>query len=238
MGEVSPERKDTRSFALTNPHVREMVLRSPDYFHAAESEKAKSQQQALACIDAFWRSEIGHDGPFGWKMGISLFTMLPLLDACPDAKVIHLVRDGRDVMLSRLNARIQHLDDPANRVAVFGSADVATIGGLPLTQDLVEAQRNELEMRHWVTAVGYGIKGREYPDRYLEVRYETLCREPVETFAKIFDFLGVRYRNGTRHWLKDNVYTSRMGKWRELPADELAKPLEIGRPLLTELGYL
>jgi hypothetical protein len=65
-----------------------------------------------------------------------------------------------------------------------------------------------------------------------------LCREPIETFAEIFDFLGVRYRNRTRHWLKGNVYTSRMGKWRELPADELAKPLEIGRPLLTELGYL
>ena len=115
--------------------------------------------------------------PFGWNMGYSLFMMPMVLDAFPSARVVHLIRDGRDAMLSCLNARMD-FRSLLDRLVVFGDADVAAWQGAPLTADTVAAYRNELKMLHWMTAVTFGLRGRAYGERYLEVRYEDICTDP------------------------------------------------------------
>jgi hypothetical protein len=240
MGHVALVRKDTESFAITNPIIYEMILNAYAYWEANDKQRQSDQNVMKQCINQYLDAEIQQGGkkPFGWKMGISLFTMPMLLDAFPTAKVIHLIRDGRDVMLSRLEARFAHLSDPVNRLVVFGEANVDHFEGHPLTPETVATYRNELEMLHWVTAVRYGLKGRTYTDRYLEVKYEDICQNPIPVFEQLFDFIGIPFLATTRTWLQQAVYHTRIAKWKTLPAEELKKPLEIGGPLLRELGYL
>jgi len=141
-------------------------------------------------------------------------------------------------MLSRLEARFAHLQDPVNKLVVFGDTQVTHFEGLSLTADTIAKYRNELEMLHWVTAVRYGLRGRAYSGRYLEVKYEDICRAPVAIFQKIFDFIEVPFLKSTQVWLTQNVHQTRIAKWTKLPPEKLAKPLQIGRTLLKELGYL
>jgi hypothetical protein len=237
MGEVAPDRKDTTSFALSlNPSLRDLVLSAYRYPSLAEGERARLQWRMREVVARFRVRETDGRGPFGWKMGTNIFTMLVFLDAFPAAKCVHLIRDGRDVMLSRLDNRFE-FGDPANRLMVFGDDTVDTFLDRPLSTRLVEELRNPLEMQHWVTAVEYGLRGRAFEARYLEVRYEDLCREPEIQGQRIFDFLGMMFRNSARDWLVDTVSRARIGKWNALSASSMALPMAIGHQLLTRLGY-
>lgn len=238
MGRVAPDRKDTDWFTPDdNPAVRRLVEGGFRYPELSAADQAAWQRETVACIRNYAAAEIHGSGPFGWKMGVTLFMMPMVLDAFPEARVIHLVRDGRDVMLSRLDARMD-FRSRLNRLAVFGDPDTDRWRGRPLDRESVEAHRNEIEMQHWVTAVEFGLRCRAYGDRYLEVRYEDICRSPAAEFERIFDFLKVPFRADTRNWLGRSVTTDRIGKWRNLPAEELAPALAIGADLLKRLGYV
>ncbi|MDM8559220.1 sulfotransferase [Candidatus Parabeggiatoa sp. HSG14] len=241
MGHVAADRKDTPFFStFHNTLIREIILNAYHYLEIDKAQQQHYQNLMKHCVNEYLEKEIQHNGkkPFGWKLGISLFTMPVVLDAFPTAKVIHLIRDGRDVMLSRLNARFDYLDDPVNRLAVFGDPDVDKFEGHSLTPEVIATYRNELEMQHWVTAVRYGLKGRAYNGRYLEVRYEDICQNPLPIFEHIFDFIEMPFLKTTKDWLTQIVYKAKIGKWKTLPTNELEKPLQIGHSLLKELDYL
>ena len=238
MGNVTRARYDSMFFSVRlNPVVREVILNAYEYLHGDEAVRARMQQLMRQTVQEFVAAEIKQSGPFGWKIDPTLFTMPVVLDAFPDSKVVHLIRDGRDVMLSRLNARIENLDDPVNRLMTFGTADVDSFEGRPLNEETVKELRNELEMQHWVTAVEYGLHGRQYGERYLEIKYEDICAEPIQAFEEVFGFLGVPFLSSAKEWLKTAVSRNRMDKWRDLPPETIARALEIGGPLLRRLGY-
>lgn len=237
MGDVAPDRKDTTSFAVSlNPRVRHLVMHSYRYPSMIESARATLQSVMRDNVARFRAREIDGAGPFGWKMGTNIFTMLMFLDAFPAGRCVHLIRDGRDVMLSRLDGRFDFAD-PANRLMVFGSEAVDTFLHRPLTTSLTGELRDALEMQHWVTAVEYGLRGRCRQDQYLEVRYEDLCAAPEAQGRRVFDFLGVPFLDATRDWLAQCAYTTRIGKWRDVPASTMQLPIEIGGSLLSRLGY-
>ena len=237
MGRLALDRMDTTFFALSlNPRVRELVMYAYQYPLLAANDRRRLQSLMRENIALFRAEEIEREGPFGWKMGTSIFTMLVYLDAYPEGKCVHLIRDGRDVMLSRLDPRFDFAD-AANRLMVFGDEKVNSFLNSPLTPQSVESMRTALEMKHWVTAVEYGLRGREFVGRYLEVRYEDLCREPATQAARIFAFLGISLLNSTRDWLVETVSTARIGKWKSVPKSSITLPLAIGQPLLNQLGY-
>jgi len=239
MGRVSQEQKDTIFFSANQPLLRKVILNAFFYSNASLLEQQQYQEIMRACMKEYIEEDrIDITKPFGWKHGISLFSFPVVLDAFPSSKIIHLIRDGRDVMLSRLNARIENLHDPVNRLAVFGDIRIESYEGQPLTADIIKRYRNELEMWHWVTAVQYLLQGRKYPDRYLEVKYEELCQAPIETCANIFSFLGLPFYQQTQIWISQNIHRNRIGKWRDLSDKEMAKPIAIGKDLLMVLGYL
>lgn len=214
MGHVTPDHKDTSFFSMNNPVIRKIVLFAYQYNHAPSSQRRYYQELMRQCIEDYWKSEIQTDGPFGWKMGL--------------------------VMLARLDARIgvEQLSDPANRLMVFGDPHIDTFAGHSLTAETIRQYRNELEMQHWVTAVQYGLQGRAYPERYLEVRYEQICHAPLAEFQNIFLFLGVPFLDETKAWLKSTVRVDRIGKWTQLAQYDINNALHIGSALLNELGYL
>jgi hypothetical protein len=131
---------------------------------------------------------------------------LPLLhELFPRAKVLHMVRDPRDVLASRMRAGWSKRR--------------------PLLLNVL-AYRAQLRM-------GRNEGRRRFGDRYMEVQYERLISEPRETLAVVCRFLGVSYdpqmleyhesssrlvapdeaewkKNVTRPLLSENA-----GKWRQ-----------------------
>ena len=237
MGDATPEKKDTAWFVAGNPEVHRLVMNAMAYPTLPPAEQVEWQESTRECIEEYARARIRGPGPFGWKMGLTLFMMPMVLDAFPSARAVHLIRDGRDVMLSRLDARMD-FRSPLNRLVVLGDANASTWRGAALDRQTVAKYRNELEMQHWVTAVTFGLRGRAYGDRYLEVRYEDICAEPIPQCARIFEFLDVPFLSESRAWLTNSVHRTRVGKWRALPREEIAGALSIGEDLLRRLGYV
>lgn len=84
----------------------------------------------------------------------------------PDCRIIHLVRDGRDVVLSLAGLS-------------WGSRDLF---------------RNAADWR-WKTLLGRKM-GNMIGAHYLEVRYEDLVTHPSQTLERICDFLGENFEPG------------------------------------------
>jgi len=101
------------------------------------------------------------------KTPANVFHMERLAAAFPEARFVHVVRDGRDVALS------------IRRLGWTG-----TQSGRPIKQ-LICAAKN------WERAVvAARASGRHLGDRYLEVRYEELVATPEPVLARVREFTG------------------------------------------------
>jgi hypothetical protein len=86
-----------------------------------------------------------------------------ILDWFPDAQIIHIVRDGRDVALSLFERRHDFF--------IYNAYSAAQ------------------SWKHYVE-VGHKIGSTLPPDQYLEIRYEDLIAEPEQVLKDICAFLG------------------------------------------------
>ena len=50
-----------------------------------------------------------------------------------------------------------------------------------------------------------------YPNPYLEISYEELCREPVPVASRVFEFLGLPFSDAAGAFVVDRVHTARIG---------------------------
>lgn len=239
MGVSESSTRDAEEFSIRHQSVRRLVEQAFEYQNMGPEAKGQAQENLRRLVEATKKNcpapetHIAH----GWKHAITVFGVEILLDAMPQARVIHLIRDGRDVMLSRLNSRMRQLDDPVNQLMVFGRTGVTEYRGIPLTSKAIKKYRNEIEMEHWVTAVRFGMRGRKYAGQYIEVMYEKLCTQPAETLTRVFDFLQVPFLPQARQWAISNASPQRIGKWHGMDG-RISEAMKIGEPLLRELGYL
>ena len=99
----------------------------------------------------------------------------------PDAKFIHIIRDGRAVAFSILNK----IEIAGDRFALF------YIGFKDILGDKYQYERSEL-YNYGLAWAEFVRKGREASvaaqGRYYEVRYENLVTEPHKELRKIVDF--------------------------------------------------
>jgi hypothetical protein len=160
---------------------------------------------------------------------------IPTLHALwPEARFVHLVRDGRDVSLSAINwDRSSRL---ADRFATWNEDPVTTAA---------------LWWEHMVSA-GREAGGRLAPDLYHELRYEALIRDPEGECRTLCEFLNVsfdgamlRFHEGRtktqpglaakKAWLP---VTSGLRDWRtEMPAADVERFEAAVGGLLDDLGY-
>jgi hypothetical protein len=89
-----------------------------------------------------------------------------IVDLFPEARLIHLLRDGRDVASSLVAANHGWASDWAPSRVADGA-------------------------RAWQEHVRTARRGRELGVPYVEVRYEDLLRSPVDSLLELFDFAGV-----------------------------------------------
>ena len=152
-------------------------------------------------------------------------TEIPLLmQIFPDAQIIHVIRDGRDVALSWLRTRFE----PRN---LYMAAR--------MWKEMVGKGRRD---------------GAALPrDSWLEVRYETLLAQPEATMRRVCDFLGEPfvaevlrasrlpqrdYRGFSAPDRSDEIVWEDAEKWRAaMSRRQLALFESVAGHLLSELGY-
>jgi hypothetical protein len=174
----------------------------------------------------------GQPDRWGLKLPEAMLVLPLLVDAYPQAKVVHLVRHPipsslrRSHMTSRLGNRVGNV---ALRAAyAYAGQDPARVK----TDEVF--LHNAYSWDHQVArVVGYARK--QLPGtQYLELKYEAVCRDPDHAFSTLQTFLG-RAEDDTRTSLP--VDHSRSGEWE--PDDPRAHVVwDICGNTAEKIGYM
>ncbi len=157
-----------------------------------------------------------------------------LKEIFPEARFLHIVRDGRAVVNSMLNVEFwQGWRGPWNwRMGLLKPEDEKVwIENGRSYAILAALQWNMLmdRMRVWK---------QRYPGHIMDIRYEDMCARPVQTFKKALEFGGVKWSRRFEGRLKSYRLKNTNDKWKEnLRGQEevLAKVMSRG---LREYGYM
>lgn len=169
-------------------------------------------------------STIGDAGNarWGWKAPRSIY-LLPFLHAqFPQLKFIQVLRDGRDMAFSKNQ----------NQLRKHG-AEVLTwrerwFYSTPFRSILLWERVNLRTAEYCETRLG---------KNYLAVRFEDLCDAPVETTARIMQFLDAGVDAGSIARAEISPPSS-IGRWREQPARLVSKLERVAKISLRKFGYL
>lgn len=193
--------------------------------------------------------------PWGWKVCETLFVIPVVKELFPEARFIHVIRDGRDVCLSnrgffQLTAAcapngwfLPGTEQCCFRdfcIAVtFGESGIREWRGLDLySPHALVDDRYSLQVQSWITCVTRAqAYGRMHPGDYYEIRYEDLCRAPTIETNRLFEWLHLPIRQPLK------VGVGRIQKWQNTPMSmrerrDFDRAVELARPLLKELAYV
>ena len=158
------------------------------------------------------------------------FVLAAALRAYPEARAVHVVRDGRDVVCSLLErgwlSAGRAGDDDAHLPYGAEARFWVQSEERPEFERASDAARAAWAWRAYVTAA------RSVGERVLQVRYETLA----ESAPLIADHLGVEAAPFEQ--TLSSFHDGSIGRFhRDLSAEQLADVERIAGPLLRELGY-
>jgi Sulfotransferase family len=164
----------------------------------------------------------------------TVFVLSAALRAYPQARGVHLVRDGRDVVCSLL--------ERGWLGGASGTDDVGQAHGAHARFWVEPERREEFEVTSeaaraawaWRRHVAAGRAVDE--DRLLELRYEELASDPAAAAGRLAGHLSL-----DAHVLAPalaGVHARSVARWsRDLTAEQLADVQREAGPLLRELGY-
>ncbi|HVM59367.1 MAG TPA: sulfotransferase [Verrucomicrobiae bacterium] len=138
---------------------------------------------------------------WGWKFPETYLVAPYVVKAFPRAKLLHLVRDGRDLAFKT------HLTD--NPRKKLGRAVLAECGAMDLPRHLQAASS-------WAYQVDrFDAFRRELADsQVFDVRFEDLCVAPVEWTEKLCGFLGLPMTERCRQYLTSEINPRNVGQYR------------------------
>jgi hypothetical protein len=155
---------------------------------------------------------------------------VPLLHgAFPEARFVHLVRDGRAVACSLAD------------VDWWGELVIWWYGGTPRDWSAAGKDPWELCARHWVEELRCVEEGIAHvPDEQrLRLHYEDLVRDPLQALEQVAKFSGLAPDQRWISSLRELQFPNQNERWPGL-LDDAAKHVieEVQQPLLKEYGYL
>jgi sulfotransferase family protein len=211
--------------AVGDAHFREWELPPELVWAEVEATPPASYADAMDCV---YRAYAKREGKRRWgdKTPHYVFELDVLERLFPGMRVVHLIRDGRDVACSHL--------------ALHRSGQHWTAGSAPAAAGW------------WRAALRAGrAAGRQLGERYLEVRYEQLVADPEGTLPEVCAFAGIGYRP---EMIEDRraivmpgdplfaraagaVETQARSWQRELTPRQVAEFEAVAAPELEALGY-
>lgn len=191
------------------------------------------------------RFNLAADRRFAQKMPRHAFILEMLYETFPDATVLHIVRDGRDVAASYVEQpwlSAESLSEtqwepggyqygPFPRFWV-GSKRRAEFASTSDVHRCIWSWRRHVESARQVG-------NRRGGDGYVELRYEPLARDPESVSKQIADALSLS-SEGRRHLrtASREASSASIGRWEEdFDTDDLETIREEAGGLLDELGY-
>ncbi len=197
------------------------------------------RQSVLSCLSLYGG---GDDiAVVGEKTPSTVLTLDTVFDLFPDARVLNVVRDGRDVCISAWHDNLRKAPDAFKQLyPTFGTflPDIAQIWANHQTPALNAAER--------------------WPGQLRQIHYEDLLTTPHETVAATFDWLGVdcspdlvaaclgatdfrKLADGRKPGEEDRDSFFRKGtasQWREVMTEEQQRVFwEIAGAEMTAQGY-
>ena len=153
-----------------------------------------------AAIDALMRRELAASGKrvLGDRTPHHVSYLGEVHDLYPEAKVVHAIRDGRDVAISSLHAFWRHSQDRGGPASISEEEAGMRDAYLEDPQAYLKSGRSIFtEERIRQQAAGWNRvvrRGREtgaklFGDDYFELFYENHLDRPHETLSRLFGFL-------------------------------------------------
>lgn len=159
---------------------------------------------ARLSVDYFLAKEVARTGKriVGDKSPQHTECLDEIYDIYPDAKIIHMVRDGRDVAVSAMNHWWRLAKDREDGVFELTPEELEIRDAYLEDRERFVAEGRSIFTeerltqlaRRWSYRVGKGrTDGRKlYRERYLEIRYEDLLDKPEEKLSLILQLLEAR----------------------------------------------
>jgi hypothetical protein len=182
----------------------------------------------LALVMQEHRSDLPADAAaWGWKEPRSIY-LLPFYDSVmPAMRFLHWIRDGRDMAFS------------------VNQQQLVKHSGSVLSPDETGWKKPVRSIALWARVNGLAADFGEHrmAGRYLRLRFEDLCSDPVGTIRRIYDFFGlegdaelagaqVRRPDTLGRW-------QRSRPWRRRAHEKMVARLhEVAGPALERFGYL
>jgi hypothetical protein len=186
---------------------------------ASASERMKLELQSA--LDRHLPSNF-KEGRWGWKAPRSIYLLSFLRKQFPELKFIHVLRDGRDMALSRNQNQLNK-----HGVAVL------------TWPERLFRSKPERSLLLWERVNSHAAEFGESTlhQNYLRVRFEDLCANPVETTAQMMNFLGARVDPEAIARAEISP-PSTLHRWRSYPPDLIAQLERLGADSLRKFGYL
>lgn len=181
----------------------------------------------------------------------------------PDARLIYIVRDGRDTLVSqRLQSFVDAVDtlsrdDLRLRRAFLESPDGFLAGGRSIFFEADLRRRAERWARNVTETVAAGKE--RFGDRFLQIRFEAVLAEPLSEVNRVWGFLGAADSSGDEEdavraemalnpdaeWQRKQLGAAAVripkggsGTWRGMmTAGDLAVVEQVAGPTLRAWGY-
>ncbi|WP_036479501.1 sulfotransferase [Myxosarcina sp. GI1] len=196
-----------------------------------------------------WLMRLHFDGDlqFAEKTPRNCFLIDFLYRTFPDAKFIHIIRDGRDAALS-------HSKKPWLQAASAKSGKRETAGYLhgPYARFWIEAERkhefeetSDIHRCIWTWRCHIEAilaQTANLPDsQYYELRYEALVNKPKEEAERLLNFLNI-VDSDSRNLLYQEfarANTNSLGRWQQELSPQQLEQIEMeAGSILQKLGYL
>ncbi len=234
---LGAERNESEDALPILPIVEHCVLRFyPDYGRLWEEGGADLAALVALTEHAFSRHLAGYAGagPWGWKLCESLYALPFFAFLFSEAKVIHMLRDGRDVAWSDHVAP----ESPFWRKVYFNTERVGHWHGRPLSNRAYEAESHLFNALHWLNSVEQGrAYGTMLGERYREIRYEALCADCLDTIKSLRGWLGIAGDDAALEKFAMTIHDRAIGKHRDKPRGQKEAVDRLLNPALAAFGY-
>lgn len=223
---------DSRELGHFAGHWSNRYLRVSDWIEETCGESAQERFRCPRAMRAEFRAAIAEhrtgledpDAPWGWKAPKTILILPFVHQTLPSARIVHLVRDGRDMAYSRnqnqLRRHGRHVLPPSDKPVPRAYASM-----------MFWARVNLAAARYGERFVG---------EHYLLLRYEDLCADPAGVAMKFADALDCPApRDHIRKAaLKILQPSDSMGRWKDREGRKITGLERRGEEALRAFNYL
>jgi len=201
--------------------------------HRATESDATPERRAYLRDGVRWHLAYHQRPRLVWKTPRNAFRLRFLQAVFPSLRVVHLVRDGRDVAASLLKRR---LHDQGRLDQWWGARPpgwTSMLDDAPITQVAWTWRQCLEQVREDASVLG--------DEQFLELQYESLTAEPSQTLRTLFSFAGLEpeaFFTSDRRAQLDQIRPARSTWPSRLDEQQKARLDDMVRPLLRRYGYV